>query len=362
MCDKINMNLSQHALRYKKYVRLIRQKPAIAPRIVRNYFDLTVRGKKVLRKVEMGVTFNCQCKCAKCSSAKMRNRSREKLTLEEIGKVADEIIALGALQMNFTGGEPLLEPNLAKIVHLFHPRETIITINTNGHLLDRDRLLELLDAGVDVFKLSLDSPVPEEHDRSRGMPGLYDQVIAALEEIQRIPGAIGQISIVTTAEILDTDRIRDLVRLAEKYDAFLGLTIPSKSGRWSADNSILLRPEHQEILDSLVRHPRVTRDTDSGYITCSCPAGSEELYLTCYGDVIPCPLIQISFGNVREESVSAIWARMSAHPAFCEKVGVCRSGQHEPFIRDYLDPVAAEERFPVPIFEHPTERSGGRHD
>ena len=83
-----------------------------------------------------------------------------------------------------------------------------------------------------------------------------------------------------------------------------------------------------------------------------CPAGSEEFYLTCYGDIIPCPLIQISFGNVRDESVSAIWGRMHDFKRFKNKPG-CLAGENRDFIDKYLLPLTNRKDLPISIRDHP---------
>ena len=47
---------------------------------------------------------------------------------------------------------------------------------TNGMYLTDDVVDKLADAGLYTLFVSLDSPIPEEHDRLRGMPGLFEQL------------------------------------------------------------------------------------------------------------------------------------------------------------------------------------------
>ena len=347
--------------KYFKYYRILRvclcKKPLLFLRVLRNYFKMWVLKKKILRKVEMGVTFDCQCSCAKCSSAFMRDPAREKLTLPEIRKTAKEILEMGALQINLTGGEPLLAPDLFEIIECFQPDKIVVTINTNGVLLTEGMIDRLESAGVDIIKISIDSPIEEEHDRSRGRQGCFRQAIRAFEYIKKKKGILAQISTVCISENLRSERIWDLVRMAEKYDALLGLTIPSASGKWVDNKDILVNESEAKVLEKIMENPHVVRDTEESYTKKRCPAGTEELYLTCYGDIIPCPLIQLSFGNVKEESVKDIWKRMMDFGPFKDKdYAGCFSGENMEFIEKYLKPLKDYTRLPLAIKEHPSER------
>ena len=73
----------------------------------------------------------CQCGCAKCSSEFMKDTQDKLLSKEEIDRVAKEMIALGAVQVNITGGEPTLAKNLFEVIESFQPHKCVITMNTN---------------------------------------------------------------------------------------------------------------------------------------------------------------------------------------------------------------------------------------
>ena len=103
-------------LRYKKYLmiayRISFRKPLAIIRIFYNYFKMVILRQKTARKIEIAVTYDCQCKCAKCSSHPMKNPERKRFTLEEIRKAVKDILSLGVVHINLTGGEPLLEKEI----------------------------------------------------------------------------------------------------------------------------------------------------------------------------------------------------------------------------------------------------------
>jgi MoaA/NifB/PqqE/SkfB family radical SAM enzyme len=111
----------------------------------------------------------------------------------------------------FSGGEPLLRQDLAEIVRAVRvpDRAPYIVVTTNAALLTKRRFIELLEAGVDEFSISLDYP-DERHDAFRGIPGLFARVESLVEGLNGL-----ERSHVTLACVIQSDNFRDLPRLAE---------------------------------------------------------------------------------------------------------------------------------------------------
>jgi len=95
--------------RLLKYIRLIKKKPSIAVRAGRAFVMANVFERKVLRGAEIAVTYRCQGKCDKCSCRSLIDESKPEMTTEQILKVCRKISSAGAILINLTGGEPLLQ-------------------------------------------------------------------------------------------------------------------------------------------------------------------------------------------------------------------------------------------------------------
>jgi MoaA/NifB/PqqE/SkfB family radical SAM enzyme len=341
--------------RLGKYFRItkkiIARKPILVFRVIYNYCRIIILREKVVRKVEIGTSFDCQCRCPKCSSDLMRSPQRARLNLREFKGVANDIMNLGAIHINFTGGEPLLATDIFEMIKCFRPQRTIISINSNGLLLTDDMIDKLEKAGVDIIKISIDSPIEKEHDHSRCYSGCFQSAVKALEYIKKKKHLLAHISTVCTKENLNSGRIWDIVKMAGDYGALLGLTVPTYSGGWQGSEEVLLGEKEKKIMESLTKIPYVIRDIDEGYAKKHCPAGSEEFYLTCYGDVIPCPFIQISFGNVRDKNIKTIWREMNNFSEF-KKNPSCLAGENRDFIESYLYPLARCKDLPMRAEEH----------
>jgi MoaA/NifB/PqqE/SkfB family radical SAM enzyme len=74
----------------------------------------------------------------------------------------DLLASLGTGLVTFSGGEPLLHPDLELIIRRIRGRGMIATLITNGYLLTRERIRQLNHAGLDHLQISIDNVRPDE--------------------------------------------------------------------------------------------------------------------------------------------------------------------------------------------------------
>ena len=74
----------------------------------------------------------------------------------------DRLAELGTTIITFSGGEPMLHPDLDEIVRHVRRRGLIATLITNGYLLTVDRIRRLNQAGLDYLQISIDNVYPDE--------------------------------------------------------------------------------------------------------------------------------------------------------------------------------------------------------
>ncbi|MBU2473101.1 SPASM domain-containing protein, partial [Patescibacteria group bacterium] len=75
-------------------------------------------------------------------------------------------------------------------------------------------------------------------------------------------------------------------------------------------------------------------DTYSSYFGVRCPAAREKIGIQPYGDVVSCPLIQIVYGNVKNEELKKIREKMLKNPYYHM---VSREGCLPSFNKDFID-------------------------
>jgi MoaA/NifB/PqqE/SkfB family radical SAM enzyme len=122
------------------------------------------------------LTHNCNARCHHCHRGE--HVAESLATPRELLRVCREVRPLVAI---LSGGEPLLRRDILEIVRTLKEgcAPLRVFLNTNGALLTRARLDELVDAGVDEVLVSLDYP-DERHDGFRSIPGLFGRIRALL--------------------------------------------------------------------------------------------------------------------------------------------------------------------------------------
>ena len=116
------------------------------------------------RTLRVSLTDRCNFRCVYCMPPEGMpyQPKADQLTIDELVRVVRLTGTLGVSRYRLTGGEPLLRPDIVRIVERLRTIETVeeISITTNASLLER-LALPLREAGLDRLNISLDSLDPE---------------------------------------------------------------------------------------------------------------------------------------------------------------------------------------------------------
>jgi MoaA/NifB/PqqE/SkfB family radical SAM enzyme len=101
----------------------------------------------------------CNIDCGYCNEYdKVSNPVPTAEMLTRIDKLAD----LGSSVVAFSGGEPMLHPDLDLLIGRIRSRGMIAGLITNGYLFSPQRIRALNDAGLDYLQISIDNVEPDE--------------------------------------------------------------------------------------------------------------------------------------------------------------------------------------------------------
>jgi MoaA/NifB/PqqE/SkfB family radical SAM enzyme len=120
------------------------------------------------------LTYRCNATCGFCD---IWERPSPYVTLDQVRDNMRDLKALGVRVVDFTGGEPLLHRQLDQILAIAKSQKMITTVTTNGLLYPK--YAERLRGLIDMLHFSLDSPIREEHDKSRGVR-CFDKVMESI--------------------------------------------------------------------------------------------------------------------------------------------------------------------------------------
>lgn len=303
------------------------------------------------------VTTRCQANCIHCSAARHRQPGKPELETEDWKRVIRESEQLGVVTIVFTGGEPLLRPDIFELIEWVDKDEAVALMFSNGLLLDKDRVEKLHKAGLWAIHISIDSPDAAAHDRMRGVPGCWQNAIDGLKRCKDV-GMLAGISTYATPERLRNGQVTEMIELAKSVgaDEITIFDVVPTGRLLHEDRKHLLTDDDKEELCRIEDrynegHPLpsvITQAHVNGPSGNGCYAGWCQFYLTAYGDVTPCDFTPLAFGNVREESLETIWNRMACHEAYRYHKSSCRM-QDADFRAQWIDRIPSAGPFPYPI-------------
>ncbi|MFC1675831.1 radical SAM/SPASM domain-containing protein [Planctomycetota bacterium] len=294
-----------------------------------------------LRSLELAITYKCNSACEQCSCRLAYDRDREKkerLTIDEFKNAVDQAVELGAFQFSLNGGEPMLEEEtvfeLTRYIKKHHKR--FVMICTNGTLLDEQKLIKLKECGLDGIEMGLDSAFEQVHDDNR-RSGSYDKILENIRNCKKHNIHVSLNTILSNDKVQQDDIIYTLF-LAKKLGCLLQITPCCLTGAFKNRLDLMLTEETKLYFFWLLSKTWKSRtDMYSGLTTIKCPAAREKIGLQPYGDIVSCPLIQITYGNIREKSLADIQADMVKNPYYnLKKTQGCLPAMSESFIKEYL--------------------------
>ncbi len=145
--------------------------------------------QKLLRRekfpliVELEPLFACNLACAGCGKIQHpADTLRQRMPVEQAIAAIEEC---GAPMVSIAGGEPLMHPQIDKIVAELVKRKKFVYLCTNAVLLRKriDRF-DFKPSPYFSFAVHIDG-LKERHDESVSKDGVFDEAIAAIKDMQR---------------------------------------------------------------------------------------------------------------------------------------------------------------------------------
>ncbi|MBX7258489.1 MAG: radical SAM protein [Candidatus Hydrogenedentes bacterium] len=270
--------------------------------------------ERSLFSVTLAVTNRCSYNCWHCYNA---GRSLDDTPLSVLKDTARQLQELHVVHVTLTGGEPLLRTDLEEVASSFDD-STYLGLNTTGWGLTPERARALKASGLFALGVSLDSIDPEAHDQMRGKEGAFDAALNALGMAAEA-GLYPYVIAVGTHELLEPERFESFMSFAGSRGAReVHLLEPSATGKLAGRRDVLLTPQERlRVLD----YQRIFAAREDMPILSSfmyvespdafgCGAGLTHLYIDGSGEVCPCNLVPLSFGNIANEPLTQILDRM----------------------------------------------------
>ncbi|MCP8318792.1 MAG: radical SAM protein [Candidatus Methylarchaceae archaeon HK01B] len=295
----------------------------------------------------------CNLRCPYCyvdtydSQKSEENLGLDELSTEEWIDCIDSLNEAGVAGIVFSGGEPLLRKDFFKVAEYASSKGLIVSLATNGTMLDKRTVKKLRNIGVDYIEISLFSAKSDLNDAFRGK-GSFEKSVNAAKYCMEEGRTVGlAITIVKQTK----DEIEEFLKLAKNIGVDIAIFlnfIPVGNAfvnknldldPYEKEEVLKLIVEKRQVYDNFFRKIVVLQSTQIARVCYEmaednegfelkqigftkfaelgkykflnyvggCSAGRFLATIAPNGNILPCPFLRLKLGDVRKDDFVDIW-------------------------------------------------------
>ena len=276
------------------------------------------------------LTYRCPLRCVYCSNPLDYGRHADELDTATWQRVFAQAEELGVVQLNLSGGEPLVRDDLEALIETARRLDLYTNLITGGVPLSRERLERFRALGLDSVQLSIQDVTAAESDRIAGRHSFQRKLTVA--------GWVKQLGLPLTLNTVlhrgNLERVAEVIGLAEQLGADRLELANTQYLGWALRNRRALLPTREQLdrARAIAAHARrrlrgrmevlfVTPDYYSDFPkACLDGWGRRFLIVSPDGLAMPChaahTLPGLELANVRAQPLHDIWHQSSGFNAF----------------------------------------------
>ena len=292
-------------------------------------------GSPRLRLVAWEVTRSCNLACKHCRAEAHIEPYPGECDTASAKALIDTFPAVGSPIIIFTGGEPLLRPDIFELATYARDKGLRCVMAPNGTLITEENARRIKECGIQRCSISIDGTNTAAHDLFRGVPGSLDASMRGIGFLKKA-GVPFQINTTVTKDNLS--HFKKIFSLAESLGAaawHIFLLVPMGRGAELTDQ-VINTDEYEETLNwfydfrktssmhlkatcapHYYRIMRQRAKTDGTPVTPAtfgmdaltrgCLGGTGFCFISHTGVVQPCGYLELDCGNVFETPFPEIW-------------------------------------------------------
>lgn len=199
--------------------------------------------------VVWNLTRTCNLKCVHCYTSSEACKYEGELTTDQCRHVLDDLAAFKVPAVLFSGGEPMVRPDLFELIAYARGLGLHVVVSTNGTLITEQIARQFVKNKLAYVGISLDSADPAVHDAFRGMPGAFHRTMRGFHYCVQAGQKVGLRLTLTRQTVQDLDRIFDFIEEQQINRACFYHLCPA--GRGSA-LSALTREQSRKAMDTIL--------------------------------------------------------------------------------------------------------------
>ena len=276
--------------------------------------------KPRLASLQFELTSRCNERCIHCYIPNGKKNAGFDMSFERFKYILDQYAEMGGLQVTLSGGEALMNKDIAKILLYCREKDMQISLLTNLISLKKELIPILKDVNLSLIQVSLYSMNAEKHDFITTVKGSFEKTKTAIEKLHNadIPVQIscpimkankdGYDEVMKYAQRLRMKAQTDYIMMAQA-----DLDTSNLANRISVEETEkVIRDIMENDVDyqteTLAQEPLSSISEEEFAEMSLCGAGLNDLCVTVNGDIYPCAGWQgFVVGNVFRESLKEIW-------------------------------------------------------
>ncbi|MDI5934901.1 pyrroloquinoline quinone biosynthesis protein PqqE [Halomonas kalidii] len=275
------------------------------------------------------LTYRCPLQCSYCSNPLDFAAVEAELTTAEWIDTLTQARAMGAVQLGFSGGEPLVRQDLETLVAEARRLGFYSNLITSGLGLDEPRIEALREAGLDHIQISLQASDPDVAAAVAGSPKAHAKKLAMARAV-KAAGYPMVLNVVLHRH--NIDRLDAIIALCDELGADAVELANCQLYGWAYLNRAGLLPsrEQLEVAEATTarwRERLAERGRDMRLLFVvpdyyadrpkACMGGWGAIFMTVAPDgaVLPCHsarMLPMRFPTVRDCSLHEIWYQSAA--------------------------------------------------
>jgi len=268
--------------------------------------------------VVWNITRSCNLNCVHCYAHAVEISREKELSGVQARAVIDDLSKFGSPVILFSGGEPLLRPDLTDLAEYAVNKGMRAVVSTNGTLIDAQKAEALKEIGLSYVGVSLDG-MEEVNDRFRRKKGAFRDALKGIRNCQEAGLKVGLRFTMNRSNIGEISSIFDLLEdMNIPRVCFYHLVY---AGRGSAlIDQDLSHAERRQVLDLIMDRTRDLheRGIDKEVLTVDNHADGPYLYLRMLKEENPrakevFQLLKMNEGNSSGRGIGCISWDGSVH-------------------------------------------------
>jgi len=207
--------------------------------------------------VVWNITRRCNLQCVHCYNDSGPDKTCNDISTAQAKAVIDDLAAFGVPSILFSGGEPLLRPDLFELIEHAVAKGLRAVISTNGTLIAADKAREIKRLGVSYVGISLDG-IGHINDEFRGVSGAFERAVQGIRNCQNAGVRIGLRLTLTKRNVQDIEGLFGFFEAEGIERVCFYHLVPSGRGAAIADED-LTHPQTRDALDRILAKARLLK-------------------------------------------------------------------------------------------------------